>query len=244
MKGQHIGYVRVSSILQNTERQLADIELDEVFTDKVSGKDVNRPELQACLKHLRKGDTLHVHSIDRLARNLSDLEKLVGELTGQGVAVVFHKESMTFDGGDNPMQTLMLQVMGAFSQFERSLINERRREGMALAKAQGKHIGRPKTITHDAQLEMVVAVMKGEPKQRVAQRYGISRTTLYKIIEENDALFNPPFEGEDESAHPNAYIADIDYSQLSPVQRELYELMEQRREERKSNQYKAVKPQN
>jgi DNA invertase Pin-like site-specific DNA recombinase len=187
MKGQHIGYVRVSSIIQNTDRQLADIELDEVFTDKVSGKDVNRPELQACLKHLRKGDTLHVHSIDRLARNLSDLEKLVGDLSGRGVTVVFHKENMTFDGGDNAMQTLMLQVMGAFSQFERSLINERRREGMALAKAKGTHIGRPKTINDDARLEMVSAVMKGEPKQRVAQRYGISRTTLYKIIKENEA---------------------------------------------------------
>lgn len=235
MKGQHIGYVRVSSLLQNTERQLVNIELDETFTDKVSGRDVNRPELQACLKHLRKGDTLHVHSIDRLARNLSDLEKLVADLTGRGITVVFHNENMTFDGGDNPMQTLMLQVMGAFSQFERSLINERRREGMALAKAKGKHIGRPVTITNETQTEIVVAVMKGEPKQRIAKRLNISRTTLYKIIDANDALFNPPFDAVDTSDLEDPFIATQDTSNLSPIEKELHELMEQRRLEKEKN---------
>lgn len=182
MKGQQVGYIRVSSILQNTDRQLAGIELDEVFTEKVSAKDAKRPQLNACIKHLRKGDTLHVHSIDRLARNLSDLEGIVKELNDKGVVVHFHKENLIFKGGDDPMQTLMLQMMGAVAQFERSLINERRREGMAVAKAQGKHIGRPRTITDGTIKEMIDAVEAGEAKSHVAQRYGISRTKLYSIL--------------------------------------------------------------
>ena len=94
MKGQHVGYIRVSSVGQNTERQLADIELDLSFIDKASGKDTNRPELTRCLAHLRNGDILHVHSIDRLARNLKDLQLLVEQLTSKGVSVHFHKENL------------------------------------------------------------------------------------------------------------------------------------------------------
>ncbi len=125
MKGQRIGYIRVSSVQQNTDRQLADIPLDKVFEDKVSGKDTNRPQLKACLGHLREGDTLHVHSIDRLARNLLDLQKLISELVAKGVTVVFHKENMTFSNDTNPMRALMLQMLGAFAEFESAMIKER-----------------------------------------------------------------------------------------------------------------------
>lgn len=184
MNGQQVGYIRVSSLLQNTERQLDGIPLDTVFEDKVSGKDTNRPELQACLKHCRKGDTLHVHSIDRLARNLSDLEGLIDQLTSNGVTVIFHKENMTFTGDENPMQRLMLQVMGAFAQFERSLIKERQREGIAIAKAKGKHVGRPRKLNDESIKEILAAVASGEPKRRVASRYGISPTSLYKLLNE------------------------------------------------------------
>lgn len=184
MQGQQIGYIRVSSLVQNSERQLDGIALDTVFEDKVSGKDTDRPQLIACLKHCRQGDTLHVHSIDRLARNLSDLEKLVAELTGKGVTVVFEKENMTFTGEENPMQTLMLQVMGSFAQFERSLIRERQREGIAIAKAKGKHVGRPRTMTEERKAEIMKAVESGEAKRRIASRFGISPTSLYKIINE------------------------------------------------------------
>ena len=185
MKGQKIGYIRVSSLLQNSERQLDGLDLDIVFEDKVSGKDTDRPQLQACLKHCRQGDTLYVHSIDRLARNLSDLEKLVAELTDKGVTVVFMKENMTFTGEENPMQTLMLQVMGSFAQFERSLIRERQNEGIAIAKAKGKHVGRPRTMTEERKAEIMKAVESGEAKRRIASRFGISPTSLYKIINEN-----------------------------------------------------------
>jgi len=130
INGQQVGYIRVSSLLQNESRQLEGIELDITFTDKISGRDKERPELTNCLNHLRQGDTLHVHSIDRLARNLRDLESIVSSLTGRGVAVQFHKEGLTFTGDDNPMNTLMLQVMGACAQFELSMIRERQREGI------------------------------------------------------------------------------------------------------------------
>lgn len=182
MKGQNVGYVRVSSVLQNTERQLDGIELDEVFTEKVSAKDAKRPQLQACIKHLRKGDTLHVHSIDRLARNLKDLQEIVEELTQRGVKIEFHKESLLFSGDANPMQTLMLQMMGAFAEFERALIKERQREGIQAAKAKGKHLGRPKTITDETVSQLLADVSEGMPKSRAAQKYGISRTKLYQIL--------------------------------------------------------------
>ena len=179
---QQVGYIRVSSIDQNTDRQLPDVNLDETFTDKVSGKDTNRPQLQACLKHLRKGDTLHVHSIDRLARNLSNLMEIVSRLTGEGVSIRFHKEGLHFTGENNPMQDLQLQMMGAFAQFERSLIRERQREGIAAAKAAGKQVGAPSKLNP----EMIAAIREKAAtrisRKALAEEYGISRTTLYAVL--------------------------------------------------------------
>ena len=103
--GQQVGYRRVSTVDQNTDRQLDGVELEKVFTDKASGKDVNRPELARAIEYLRDGDTLVVHSMDRLARNLEDLRRVVRELTGNGVRVEFVKESFTFTGEDSPMNT-------------------------------------------------------------------------------------------------------------------------------------------
>ena len=88
----NVGYIRVSSYGQNTDRQLAGLDLDQLFEEKASAKDAKRPKLQECLRYLRKGDTLHVHSMDRLARSLFDLQKLVGDLTEQGVVVQFHNK--------------------------------------------------------------------------------------------------------------------------------------------------------
>jgi DNA invertase Pin-like site-specific DNA recombinase len=182
MKGQNVGYIRVSSILQYTEPQLDGIELDEVFTEKVSAKDAKRPQLQACIKYVRMGDTLHVHSIDRLARNLKDLQVTVEELTNRGVKILFHKENLLFSGDANPMQMLMLQMIGAFAEFERALIKERQMEGIQAAKAKGKHLGRPKTITDETISQLLVDISEGMPKSQAAQKYGISRTKLYQIL--------------------------------------------------------------
>jgi DNA invertase Pin-like site-specific DNA recombinase len=109
--GQRVGYVRVSALDQNQIRQLDGRELDKVFTDRASGKDANRPQLEALLGFVREGDTLYSHSMDRLARNLDDLRKLVLGLTQRGVRVCFVKESLTFTGEDSPMSNLLLSVM-------------------------------------------------------------------------------------------------------------------------------------
>lgn len=183
MKGQHVGYIRVSSASQNTERQLADVQLDRTFTDKASGKDSNRPELSNCLNHLREGDVLHVHSIDRLARNLKDLQTIIETLTHKGVTVKFYKEHLTFEASNaSPMQTLMLQMLGAFAEFERTLIKERQREGIEAAKAQGKKLGAPSKLSMEQTIELKARVQRGEDKSKIAKAFGISRPTLYKLL--------------------------------------------------------------
>ncbi len=177
-----VGYIRVSTTDQTTDRQLVGINLDKTFTDKLSGKDTKRPQLAACLEWVREGDTLHVHSIDRLARNLEDLQRLVRQLTGKGVKVHFHKEGLTFRGDEDPMQKLMFQMMGAFAEFERALIRERQREGIAAAKAAGKHLGRKPSLTPDQAQAVREAVAAGEEKASIARRFGISRQTLYRVL--------------------------------------------------------------
>lgn len=146
MKGQRIGYIRVSSFDQNPERQLEQVQVDKVFTDKASGKDTQRPELDALLSFVRAGDTVVVHSMDRLARNLDDLRSLVQKLTKRSVRIEFIKESLSFTGEDSPMANLMLSVMGAFVEFDRVLIRERQREGIALAKQRGAYRGRKRSL--------------------------------------------------------------------------------------------------
>ncbi|OEY65634.1 recombinase family protein [Marinobacter sp. X15-166B] len=184
MSGQHVAYIRVSSVDQNTDRQLADtgIAFHQTFTDKVSGRDRDRPALQACLNHIRKGDHLHVHSIDRLARNMVDLLELVKEVTEKGVTLQFHKEQMTFTGEENPFQNLQLQMLGACAEFEVAMIRERQREGIAAARKKGKQIGAKRKLTPEQVEEIRVRVSAGEQKKALAQEYGISRQTLYTAL--------------------------------------------------------------
>src|SRR3954468_13073269 len=184
MAGQRIGYVRVSSLDQNEKRQLEGHVLDRVFTDKASGRDTARPELTELLRFARDGDTVVVHSMDRLARNLDDLRALVQGLTRKGVRVEFVKESLVFTGEDSPMANLMLSVMGAFAEFERSLIRERQREGIALAKQRGAYKGRKKTLTSERAAELVQRAGSGDQKTLVAREFGISRETLYQYLRE------------------------------------------------------------
>lgn len=189
MKGQRVGYMRVSSVEQNLARQLEGIQVDRTYEDKVSAKDLQRPNLQAMLTYVREGDMVVVHSMDRLARNLDDLRHLVKTLTQKGVAVQFIKENLTFSGEDTPMANLMLSVMGAFAEFERSLSKERQREGVALAKERGAYKGRKKTLS----LEKVDALRKQvgegtETKAQIARSFGISRETLYQYLRENQGL--------------------------------------------------------
>jgi DNA invertase Pin-like site-specific DNA recombinase len=177
--GQRIGYQRVSTVDQNTARQLDGVELDKVFTDRASGKDIKRPELARALDYVRDGDTLVVHSMDRLARNLEDLRRMVRELTSSGVKVEFVKESLTFAGDDSPMNTLLLSMLGAVAEFERSMILERQREGIALAKAAGRYTGRQASLSRTQAAELRERLAKGESVTALATEYGVSRQTVY-----------------------------------------------------------------
>lgn len=179
---KQIGYTRVSSVLQNTARQLDGVILDRTFEDKASGKDTNRPQLVECLAYLRDGDALHVHSMDRLARNLDDLRRIVKDLTGRGVAVKFHKENLTFTGESSPMANMLLSMLGAVAEFERSLILERQREGIAIAKEAGAYKGRKPALTPDRIAELRQRADAGEKKAALAREFGISRETLYTYL--------------------------------------------------------------
>ncbi|MEH3129882.1 MAG: recombinase family protein [Mycolicibacterium neoaurum] len=177
--GQRIGYQRVSTVDQNTDRQLEGVELDKMFCDKASGKDTQRPQLAACLEYVREGDTLVVHSMDRLARNLEDLRRLVRELTHQGIKVEFVKENLIFAGDDSPINTLLLSMLGAVAEFERSMILERQREGIALAKAAGKYRGRKAALTDGQADDLRARLAAGESVTSLAKDFGISRQTVY-----------------------------------------------------------------
>lgn len=179
-KGQRIGYIRVSSVDQNTERQLDGVQIDRCFTDKASGKDTQRPQLEALVEFVREGDTVVVHSMDRLARNLDDLRKLVQSLTRRGIKVEFMKESLIFSGEDSPMAMLLLSMLGAVAEFERSLIKERQREGIAIAKAKGVYRGRKPALNAEQVQKLRNRIVLGDKKAVIAREFSISRETLYR----------------------------------------------------------------
>lgn len=182
MNGQRVGYVRVSTFEQNAGRQFDGVTLDRIFTDKASGKDTKRPQLDALLTFVRAGDTVSVHSMDRLARNLDDLRHIVQALTQRGVRIEFMKECLTFTGEDSPMANLMLSVIGAFAEFERALIRERQREGIALARQRGAYRGRKPSLSNAQVADLRRRVDAGKRKAGLAREFGISRETLYQYL--------------------------------------------------------------
>ena len=183
MSGQRVGYIRVGTLDHSTDRQLDNVSLDRTFTDHASGKDVVRPQLEAMLGFVREGDTVVAESMDRLARNLDDLRSVVGTLTGKGVRVEFVREQLSFTGEDSPMANLLLSVMGAFAEFERALIRERQREGIALARTRGVHGGRRPSLTPAQAEELRARVAAGQRKASVARDFGISRQTVYLYLQ-------------------------------------------------------------
>ena len=182
MSGKTVLYARVSSLEQRTDRQVTGISVDKVFEDKCSGKDTNRPQLQACLEYLRDGDTLVVHSIDRLARSLRDLLNIVQELLARKVSIRFIKEGMDFNGDNpNPTQDLYLNILGAVAEFERQMIRERQAEGIALARQRNAYdkVGRKCLLTPTQIDEIKLRLANGEPLAPIAREYKVSRQTIY-----------------------------------------------------------------
>lgn len=180
-----VGYKRVSSADQNSARQLDGVALDEVFEDQVSGATTERQALQEMLRFVRKGDTIHVHSIDRLARSLKDLLELVESFKTRGVELRFHKEALCFTSEKNHTQDLMLSMMGAVAEFERSMIRERQAEGIAKAKTAGVYKGRQKIVNEGA---IRKAVQDGCSYRNTAALLGISLSSVQRAMRNKPSL--------------------------------------------------------
>ena len=183
--GQKVGYARVSSKDQNLERQTAALKKEKcfrIFEDTVSGSSTNRPGLDGALNYVRPGDQLVVTSMDRLARSLIDLHRLVDDLTARDISVKFLKEGQTYSLNSTPIAKLMLGLLGSVAEFERSIIRERQAEGIARAKARGVYKGRAKALTDEQLAQAQEWVDAGIPKAEVARRLGIGRITLYSYM--------------------------------------------------------------
>jgi DNA invertase Pin-like site-specific DNA recombinase len=176
-------YLRVSTILQNTERQLVDVVCDRLYEDKLSGKDTNRPQFQLMMNNLRSGDVINVHSLDRVGRNTKDILEIVQEVKDKGCQIYFHKENLKFDGTKSDLYSdLMLTILAGFSEFERNIILERQREGIAIAKAKGVYKGRRKKLTEEQLEEMKNDFNAGLAKTKIAEKYGVTRAYVYQLM--------------------------------------------------------------
>lgn len=188
MSGKRIGYVRVSTVDQNPERQLEGIELDKKFIDYASGSTINRPQLEALLQYAREDDLVIVHSMDRLARNVKDLRRIIDALIEKGIGVHFMKENLNFTDKESPMANLMLMIIGSIAEFELSLIQERQREGIAIAKKQGKFKGKKKKLDAEKLKLLKERLKTRDTKKKIAEDLGISRFTLYRYLDSNPEL--------------------------------------------------------
>lgn len=185
-----IGYIRVSTQEQNLERQreiMKKYQVEKIFEEKISGKDTNRPQFKAMLDYVREGDTLYIESYSRLARSTKDLLNIVDELQIKGVDLVSDKENINTS---TPQGRLMFTIFSGLAQFERECTLERQREGIAIAKAQGKYKGKQPIqydkkqflrIYEDVQAERITSV-------RAMQLLGLKKTTYYKIIKQLKAI--------------------------------------------------------
>ena len=180
----YVGYVRVSTIDQSTERQLEGIALDKVFEEKVSARTADRPKLNELLDYVREGDEVIVHDISRLARNMEDLHRLVRQITDKGCTLRFVKENLTFTNDQtDAVSQLLLSMLGAVYQFERNIMLERQREGIAIAKAKGRYKGRPKTIDRS---EILTLLDDGLSMRKTAGKLGVSLSTVQRVKMENE----------------------------------------------------------
>lgn len=189
-----IGYMRVSTFEQNTNRQLAGLELEKVFIDKISGAKADRPQLNEMISFVREGDTVIIHSLDRLARDLMLSLEIIKKLNDKKVIVKFFKENLTFDSlSNNPMDVLILHIFGAIAQFQRAAIREAQREGIEARKKNDANKGRAKKLEQD-QLNQVKNLMLKKNSdltsfenikyKDIAKELNISPVTLWRYRKE------------------------------------------------------------
>jgi DNA invertase Pin-like site-specific DNA recombinase len=173
-----VGYRRVSSGDQNMDRQA--IECDKLFEEAASGGFRDRPALTAMIDYVREGDEIRVWSIDRLARDLRDLQDVIQTVNAKGASITFLSERLTFSGlADDPFAKLQLQMMGAFAEFERSIIRKRQAEGIAKARERGVYKGRKPTIDVDAINRLK---SEGLGATAIAKKLGIARASVYRVM--------------------------------------------------------------
>jgi len=178
-------YLRVSTVLQNTERQLNDVPCDRTYEDKLSGKDTNRPQFQLMMSNLRPSDVVNVHSLDRVGRNTKDILEIVETIKEIGATIKFHKENLTFDGSKSDLYSdLMLTILSGFATFERNIILERQREGIEIAKQKGKYKGRKSKLTELEQNELKLSFDEGVSKTELAKKYDLSRSYVYRLVKQ------------------------------------------------------------
>ena len=177
-----IAYVRVSTIEQNEARQLEALKkhgIDKWFTEKVSAKDMSRPQLQAMLEFAREGDTIYIHDFSRIARSTKDLLEIVEQLSAKGVHLVSNKESIDTS---TPTGKLMLTMIGAINEFERTNLLERQREGIAIAVQEGKYKGRKEVKINDFPAHYERYMRREVTKAQLSKELSVSRPTLDKLI--------------------------------------------------------------
>ena len=176
-------YRRVSTVIQNTERQLLNVPCDREYEDKLSGKDTNRPQFLLMMANLREGDIINVHSLDRVGRNTKDILEIVQQVKDKGCLIHFHKENLKFDGTKSDLYSdLLLTILAGFSEFERSIILERQREGIAIAKEKGKYKGRRTKLSVEQLEEMKLDFNAGVAKTKIAEKYGVTRAYVYQLV--------------------------------------------------------------
>lgn len=177
-----VGYRRVSSVSQSLDRQEL-VGCDKVFEEKLSGAKRDRPELNRLLDYIRDGDEVRVHSIDRLARDLRDLQSIIEQINDKGATITFLKEQLTFkpSAEADPFAKLQLHLIGAFAEFERSIIRERQREGIARAKERGVYAGRKASIDATQVKQMHE---EGLGATAIAKALGIGRASVYRLLGE------------------------------------------------------------
>lgn len=182
-----VGYRRVSTTQQNLDRQdLGDVE--KMFEEKISGKNTDRAALQEMIEFVREGDAVVVYSIDRLARDLRDLQSIIQQLNDKGVSVEFVSEKLAFSGAADAFSKLQLQMMGAFAEFERSIIKQRQAEGIAKAKAKGVYKGRKKQIDENLIVELTA---QGNSQNQIAEIMGITRMSVYRCLKKQRETLKP-----------------------------------------------------
>ena len=176
-----VGYRRVSTVEQKFDRQELG-ELDKVFEEKISGSTSERLALSEMIDFVRENDEVVVYSIDRLARNLKDLQYIIEKLNGKGASIHFISENLTFNANSNDaFAKLQLQMMGAFAEFERNIIHKRQAEGIAKAKAKGVYLGRKRSIDDKRVYELS---QRGLAASSIAREMGITRQSVYRILKQ------------------------------------------------------------